>query len=68
MAYAPCTDGGGDGTAERQDAEEKVPARTIAGIDPSVAFVVPTRDPDYLYYSGDATSSLPPEIATLLPR
>ncbi len=59
----------GDDEAAAEDAKARFPAQSIEGIDPSVAFVVPTRDPGYIYYSGPSdASTFPSEVEALLNR
>jgi hypothetical protein len=78
VRYPPCDDGGGgqvdsnghvthelasnDGTA--------VPARayTITGVDPAVAFVVPSSYRHTLFFPGRYGTEMPPEVERLLTR
>lgn len=40
---------------------------TLEGVDPTCAFVVPSRWPDYIFFSGPSNAStLPPEVERLL--
>jgi hypothetical protein len=72
VRFAPCDDSGGQdepGPAEAADAAARFAAMTITGIDPTVAFVVPTEWPEYVFYSGSSDpGSLPPEVERLLGR
>ena len=65
-----CDDSGGQvepGTAEEEDAAARFQAMTLEGIDPTIAFVVPSRWPDYIFFSGPSNAStFPPEIERLL--
>ncbi|MGZ4587762.1 MAG: hypothetical protein ACXVX9_08150 [Mycobacteriaceae bacterium] len=56
-----------DDEAGREDARARFPARSLPGIDPAVAFAVPSRWPRYIFYSGPSNaSSFPPEVERLL--
>ncbi len=56
-----------DDEAGRQDARARFPAESLRGIDPAVAFAVPSRWPRYIFYSGPSdASSFPPEVKRLL--
>ena len=56
-----------DDEAGRQDARARFPAESLRGIDPAVAFTVPSRWPGYIFYSGPSNaSSFPPEVESLL--
>ena len=56
-----------DDEAGREDAKARFPAESVEGVDPKVAFVVPSRWPGYIFYSGpsDATT-FPPGVERLL--
>lgn len=70
VRFSLCDDSGGQvepGTAEAEDAAARFEAMTLEGIDPSVAIVVPSRWPDYIFFSGPSNAStFPPEIEGLL--
>ena len=70
VRFAMCDDSGGQvepGPAEEEDAAARFQALTLEGIDPTVAFVVPSRWPDYIFFSGPSNAStFPPEIESLL--
>ena len=70
VRFSLCDDSGGQdepGVAEREDAAARFPAMTLRGVDPAVAFVVPSRWPDYVFFSGPSNaSSFPPEVDRLL--
>lgn len=72
VRFSLCDDSGGQvepGTAEKEDAAARFQAMTLEGIDPTVAFVVPSRWPDYIFFSGPSNAStFPPEIEPLLDR
>lgn len=58
-----------DDEAGRQDARARFPAESLRGIDPAVAFAVPSRWPGYIFYSRPSNaSSFPPEVESLLNR
>jgi hypothetical protein len=47
-----CDDSGGQdepGTVEKEDAAARFQAMTLKGVDPTVAFVVPSRWPEYIF-------------------
>ena len=53
--------------AGREDAKARFPAKSVDGIDPRVAFVVPSRWPRYIFYSGPSgAESSPPQVERLL--
>ena len=70
VRFSLCDDSGGQvepGTAEKEDAAARFPAMTLDGIDPTVAFVVPSRWPDHIFFSGPRNAAtFPPEIERLL--
>ena len=70
VRFSPCDDSGGQvrpGAAEAEDAAARFQAMTLEGVDPSVAFVVPSRWPDYVFFSGPSdAATFPPEIERLL--
>jgi hypothetical protein len=56
-----------DDEAGRQDARARFPAESLPGVDPDVAFAVPSRWPGYIFYFGPSNaSSFPPEVESLL--
>ena len=58
-----------DDEAGREDAKARFPAESIEGIDPKVAFVVPSRWPGYIFHSGPSNATtFPPEVRRLLNR
>ncbi len=58
-----------DDEAGREDATARFPAESIEGVDPRVAFVVPSRWPGYIFYSGPSNATtFPPEVKRLLDR
>ena len=58
-----------DDAAGREDAQARFPAESVEGIDPEVAFVVPSRWPRYVFYSGPSDAkSFPPAVEKLLNR
>jgi hypothetical protein len=65
-----CDDSGGQdepGTVEKEDAAARFQAMTLKGVDPTVAFVVPSRWPEYIFFSGPSNAStFPPEVERLL--
>lgn len=70
VRFSLCDDSGGHvepGTAEAEDAAARFEAMTLDGVDPTVAFVVPSRWPDYIFFSGPSNATtFPPEIERLL--
>jgi hypothetical protein len=72
VGFSSCADSGGQdepGIAEAEDAAARFEARTLEGIDPGVAFVVPSEWPRYLFYSGPSgASDFPPGVERLLNR
>jgi hypothetical protein len=70
VRYSLCDDSGGQdepGTAEKEDAASRFKPMTLKGVDPNVAFVVPSRWPDYIFFSGPSNAStFPPEVERLL--
>jgi hypothetical protein len=75
LTLAGCSGSGGGGeasqdepgTAEKEDAAARFQAMTLNGVDPNVAFVVPSRWPDYIFFSGPSNAStFPPEVERLL--
>jgi Family of unknown function (DUF6281) len=70
VRFSPCDDSGGQvepGTAEEEDAAARFQALTLKGIDPTVAFVVPSRWPSYIFFSGPGNATtFPPKIKRLL--
>ena len=72
VRFALCDDSGGQvepGSAENEDAAARFRAMTLNGIDPTVAFVVPSRWPDLIFFSGPSDAeTFPPEIERLLNR
>ena len=56
---------GSDDAAAIADAKARFPAQAVDGIDASVAFVVPSRWPRYVFYSGPSRT-IPPEVERLL--
>jgi hypothetical protein len=58
-----------DDEAGRIDAEARFPAQSLRDVDPAVAFVMPSRYPRYVFYSGPSdASSFPPGAQELLNR
>lgn len=72
VRFSLCDDSGGQdepGTAEEEDAAARFQAMTLEGIDPAIAFVVPSRWPRYIFFSGPSNATtFPPEIERLLNR
>jgi Family of unknown function (DUF6281) len=70
VRFSLCDDSGGEtepGTAEKEDAAARLPAMTLKGVDPTVAFVVPSRWPRYIFFSGPSNAStFPPKVKRLL--
>lgn len=56
-----------DDRAGREDARARFHGETLKGVDPAVAFVVPSEWPRYLFYFGPSNAStFPPEIRRLI--
>jgi hypothetical protein len=56
-----------DDEAGRQDAVARFEAESLRGVDPAVAFAVPSRWPGYIFYSGPSNaSSFPAKVESLL--
>jgi hypothetical protein len=76
VRYPPCDDFGGgavesdgrviDELAPEEDAAARVRAYTIAGVDPAVAFVVPSSYRRTLFFSGRYGTEMPPDVERLL--
>jgi hypothetical protein len=67
VGFSLCDDSGGQDERDVADAAARFTAQTVEGIDPSVAFVVPSEWPRYLFYSGPTNAStFPPGVKRLL--